>query len=141
MAQTQSVQTEDLEIDTGDAAFIVRQAQDLKSLREEVARAVAAYVLANADSTLIDITLSTGGAGAAFMANLLVVKGQSTPALQRLSALTFKWFTASDPNTLQTKMNAYLATLANHTSLWAWDMTGGGAGGIWTCVLVTWVTT
>jgi hypothetical protein len=134
--QTQGVPTAEAPIGVGH--FICKQASDFDSLETAITNATAAYVLANPDAQLIDLSLAGGGAGNVFMATMLFVPGSiDTPLPERFVSMVVKYFTASDQATLQSKMNAYLGTLGGTIALWAWETSCAGNGAVWIAILVT----
>lgn len=97
---------------------------------------IALYT-AHPTAMLVDIGLSF--AGDACMATVFTGLGDGeTPTEELLNALTFRWFQAADRHSLAQQMTAYIATLANNRSLYAWDLAGNGAGNSWFAVIVHW---
>lgn len=136
--QTLGAETNGISMLTAHA--VVKQGPDAGTIQDAVANAVAAYVLAHPEATLIDLDLAGGGAGNTFFATLLLVPGSvSTPTEERVANMVFHWFQASDMATLQAKMNVAFPLFATGSSLWAWDVSSAGAGALWIACLVTWL--
>lgn len=135
--QTQGFEVSGLPI--GNGTFIVRQANDIPTLAAEMARGMAAYLVAHPQAILFDIDLSGGGAGNVFLAQALMIPGniEGDPA-DMFANQEIVWFFGSDAKTLAAKENAYLLTLGPSFSLWAWSAASAGDGAIWGKVLVTW---
>jgi hypothetical protein len=141
--QTQGFETVGLPV--GNGQWICRQANDISTLEQEMAQAFAAYITPplptppRPAALLYDIDLSGGGAGNVFICQALLLPGDAeSDDGVRLENQTVKWFTASDARTLQTKENAFLATLGPTVSLWAWSATCAGDGAVWGKVMVFW---